>query len=330
MPSALTVGGTRFIGRHTVAELLAGGYDVTTFTRGESDDPFADRDDVSNVQGDRNDREALERAHDRVDPDVVVDFVGLFPEQVRTATDVFADCGAYVFVSSGSAYADRDVPLREDQTALHDCTPEQAEDPSMETYGPRKAECDRAVFAAADSGVNATSVRPMLVYGPHDYTERYAYWVDRVASHDRVLVPGDGDSLFHRAYVRDVARALVLVAEEGTPGEAYNVADRNAVTLRRSLDLTADALGTDVDVVCANERELSVADLEPSDFTLFTPEPALAATEKLAALGWESTPLAEAYAETVRAHREHGRDGSEHDPGRDREERVIEYVSGEA
>ncbi len=223
MPTALTVGGTRFIGRHTVAQLLASGYDVTTVTRGESDDPFAEEERVSNVQGDRNDRETLDRARETADPDVVIDLCAYHPRQVRAATEAFADCDAYVYVSSGSAYAAGDVPLREDETPLHDCTDEQADDESMETYGPRKAEGDRAVFEAAADGVNAMAVRPMLVYGPHDYTERYAYWVDRVAEYDRVLVPGDGGGLFHRAYVGDVARALRIVAEEGEPGEAYNV-----------------------------------------------------------------------------------------------------------
>ncbi|MFD1511996.1 NAD-dependent epimerase/dehydratase family protein [Halomarina rubra] len=329
MPSALVVGGTRFIGRHTVAQFLANDYDVTTLTRGESDDPFADTDRVSNVQGDRNDREALERARDRADPDVVVDTCAYFPRQVRTATDVFADCDSYVFVSSGSAYDQNaeDVPMREGETPLHDCTDEQAEDESMETYGPRKAEGDRAVFEAAEEGVYAMSVRPMLVYGPHDYTERYAYWVNRVAEYERVLVPGDGGSLLHRAYVADVAHALRLVAERGEPGEAYNVADRDAVTLDRSLTLAADALDTDVELVHASEHDLARGDLSPEEFVLYTPSPALVSTEKLHALGWDSTPPEVAVRETVQSHREHDLTGEEYDPGREREARVVDALT---
>ncbi|MWG35181.1 NAD-dependent epimerase/dehydratase family protein [Halomarina oriensis] len=327
MPSALTVGGTRFIGRHTVAQLLAHDYDVTTVTRGQSDDPFADEERVSNVQGDRDDRTTLERARDEADPDVVVDCCAYHPGQVREATDVFADAGAYVYVSSGSAYAREDVPMREGETPLHDCTDEQATDDSMESYGPRKAEGDRAVFEAAADGVNAMSVRPMLVYGPHDYTERYAYWVDRVAAYDRVLVPGDGGSLLHRVYVGDVARALRIVAEEGEAGEAYNVADRDATTLERSLTLAADALDTDVEVVHASEHDLARADLTPEEFVLYTPSPALVSTEKLHALGWDSTPLDVAVSETALSHRERGLTGGEYDPGREREVEVIDALT---
>ncbi|WP_435333931.1 NAD-dependent epimerase/dehydratase family protein [Haloarchaeobius sp. TZWWS8] len=326
MPRALLIGGTRFIGRHTVTELLAHDYEVTTFTRGESADPFAETDGVDSYQGDRNDRTALEAARDEVEPDVVVDFVGMYPRQLDAATEVFAEVDAYVFVSSGSAYGEQPIPMHEDETSLCECTPVQATDDSMESYGPRKAECDRRVFAAAERGVNAMLVRPMLVYGPHDYTRRTDYWLRRLDEFDRVLVPGDGDSLLHRAYVADVARALRIVAENGEAGEAYNVADREATTLSGWLELAANALDTEVELVFASERELVANHLSPADFPLFTDEPMLVSTEKLAALGWDSTPLSTAYETTVAEHRESGRDGTELGPPREREMTAIEAL----
>jgi 2'-hydroxyisoflavone reductase len=323
---ALVVGGTRFIGRHLVEELLAHDYAVTTFTRGETANPFADDESVGQVHGDRTDRADLVAARDAVDPDIVIDTCAYFPADVETATEVFADVDAYVYVSSGSSYDAPDVPMREDETALHDCTPEQATDDSMESYGPRKAEGDRIVAAAAEEGVNAIAVRPMLVYGPHDYSERFTYWTDRVAEYDEVVVPHDGDSLLHRVYVEDVASGLRVAAEDGEAGEAYNVADRNTFSLKRSLELAAEGLDTEVDIVEAGATELAEAGLEPTDFPLYTPSPSIVSTEKLASLGWESTPPAEAVAKTARAHREHGRDGVENGPDREDEEAVIDAV----
>jgi len=323
---ALVVGGTRFIGRHLVEELLEHEYGVTTFTRGESENPFADHDGVSQLHGDRTERVDLERARDEADPEIVIDTCAYFPADVETATDVFADVDAYVYVSSGSSYDAPDVPMREDETPLHDCTPEQAEDDSTESYGPRKAEGDRIVATAAEEGVNAIAVRPMLVYGPHDYTERFAYWTDRVAEYDEVVVPFDGDSLLHRVYVEDVASGLRVAAEEGEPGEAYNVADRNTFSLQRSLELAAEGLDTEVEVVQAGPSELAEAGLEADDFPLYTASPSIVATEKLAELGWESTPPAEAVANAARSHREHGRDGTENGPDREAEEVVIDAV----
>lgn len=64
-----------------------------------------------------------------------------------------------------------------------------------------------------------------------------------------------------------------------------NVADRNTFSLERSLELAAEGLDTDVEVVHASEADLAAADLDPTDFPLYTPRPAMAATEKLHVLG---------------------------------------------
>ncbi|MFC5134868.1 MULTISPECIES: NAD-dependent epimerase/dehydratase family protein [Haloferacaceae] len=321
--TALVIGGTRFIGRHTVEDLIENGYRVTTLTRGNREDPFADEDRVSHVEGDRTNDRDLEAAKLSVDPDVVIDCVAYHPADVETATETFADVDGYVYVSSGAAYAAEHVPKREDETPLEECTPEQARDEHAATYGNRKAAGDRAVFAAAEEGVNAMAVRPCIVYGPHDHTERLDYWIDRVLTHDRVVVPGDGDNLWHRAYVEDVARALRIVAERGEPGRAYNVGDRRALTLEETLETIAEAADTTCTVVPASADALAAGGLEPTDFTLYREYPHLLDTCALADLGWESTPVEEAMARSVADHRESDRDGSEWDPGREAEERVL-------
>jgi 2'-hydroxyisoflavone reductase len=318
---ALVIGGTRFIGRHTVEEFLDAGYDVTVFNRGEHDNPFGDR--VAHVAGDRTNDSAIEHAAAEVDPDVVVDCVAYHPAEVETAVRAFADADAYVYVSSGAAYGADEIPKREGETALYDCTAEQAVDDSFASYGPRKAAGDRAVFAAAERGVRAMSVRPTVVYGPHDYSGRVDYWLARVREYDRVVVPGDGMNIWHRVYVEDVASALRVVAEEGTAGEAYNVGDRRVLTIEETVEWLADACDTTVEVVPANERELAAGGLEPEDFPLYRAPPHVLDTAKLAARGWSSTSLDVAAERTVAEHLESDRDGSDHDPGRDAEERVL-------
>jgi len=359
---SLVIGGTGFVGRHAVAELINRGYDVTTFSRGVRKFRFPDQLDVDQITGDRSDDERLAAAARQAEPDVVVDCVAYHPADVRTATDIFDDVDAYVYVSSGGVYSRQDIPKREDETPLHDCTPEQAEDDSMETYGPRKAECDRLTRKAAADGVAATSVRPTVVYGPQTVPGRndspgaaespwtddipatwaddefaglqthHDYWIDRIDRFDRVVVPGDGTAIWHRAYVEDIAAALRIVAEQGVPGEAYNVGDRRVCTLEEVIRLIADALETSVEVVHASERELAQADLSPDDFTLYhhprTRYPHILETCKLASLGWESTPHDVAIGRTVEEALASGRDGSAHDPGRDAEEQILETVAG--
>ncbi len=326
MPHALLIGGTRFIGRHTVTEFREHGYDVTLFNRGNHENPFESDPDIAHVEGDRENESALEAAAESVDPDVVVDLVAYKPRDVETATRVFEDVDAYVYVSSGAVYRAEVIPKREDESPLYDCTQEQAVDDSASSYGPRKAEGDRTVFRAADRGVAAMALRPPVVYGPHDYTDRLAYWVERVNTHDRVLLPGDGTNIWHRVYVKDVASAIRVIAESGKPGEAYNVGDRDIPTLAEMVELIAAVSDTGVELVPASERELSVADLSLDDFPLYRNPPHVLSTEKLASLDWEASPLEESMGETVAAFHEREDVAIEPGPGRETEERVLQVL----
>jgi 2'-hydroxyisoflavone reductase len=323
---ALVVGGTRFIGRHTVSEFLDVGYTVTVFNRGTRDDPFAEDDRVDHIEGDRTNEADLRRAGLDLSPDVVADCIAYKPRDVHAATDIFADAGAYVYVSSAAAYGAERIPKREGETPLRDCPVEAATDDTAETYGQRKAEGDRAVFAAADRGVNAMAVRPPIVYGPHDYTGRFDYWIDRVDTHERIVVPGDGTNLQQLAYVADVASAIRTVAENGTAGEAYNVGDEHAPVLGEWIDLLADACETDAERVFASGRELGAVGISADDFPLYRGYPNLLETGKLRSLGWEATSHADALATTVEEHRESGRTGREEGPDRETEERLIDVL----
>ncbi|ELY94293.1 NAD-dependent epimerase/dehydratase [Natrialba chahannaoensis JCM 10990] len=323
MDTALVIGGTRFIGRHLVSDLLEHDYDVTLLNRGTRENPFADDDRVDHIEGDRTNDSALEAAAATTNPDAVFDCVAYYPKDVQAATRIFADCEAYVYISSGAAYGREEIPKRENETPLESCSPEEATDDSDATYGKRKAEGDRAIEAAADRGVNAMSVRPCIVYGPDDYTERLDFWIDRVNQHDRVVVPGDGTNVWHRAFVDDVASALRIVAERGEAGEAYNVGDQRLVTFDEMVDLIADALETTVDIVHAGPRELAAGEIDPTDYPLYREYPHVLSTAKLTALGWESTPLESAMEQSAEDHLESDRDGRAQGPDREAEERVL-------
>ncbi|MEF8894542.1 NAD-dependent epimerase/dehydratase family protein, partial [Halodesulfurarchaeum sp.] len=149
MDSALVIGGTRFIGRHLVRDLVDHGYEVTLLNRGRHDNPFAEAPRVEQVSGDRTDEAVIDQVAASVDPAYVFDVIAYHPRAVAHATRVFSDVEAYVYVSSGAAYAEESIPKREDETPIRDCTPDQATDDTNATYGNRKAEGDREVARAA-------------------------------------------------------------------------------------------------------------------------------------------------------------------------------------
>ncbi|MFC7074743.1 NAD-dependent epimerase/dehydratase family protein [Halovenus rubra] len=319
MDRALIIGGTRFIGRHLVEELLDNGYEVTLLNRGKHANPFEDHSDVNHITGDRQSGAAIAEAAVESEAQAVFDMVAYYPGEVEQATRWLDDIEShaiesYVYISSGDAYGVDEIPKREGETPMEPCSDEQAVDDSPETYGPRKAEGDRRVFEAATHGFPAMSVRPTIVYGSHDYTGRFEYWVDRVRNHDQILVPGDGTNIHHIVAVENVVRALRTVAEAGEAGEVYNVGDRRICTLGETIETIASILDEDVEIVTASERELDTGGIDSTEFPLYNPDPHILSTEKLSALGWEPLSPRRAFENAIE-----GPVDPERDPGPERE-----------
>lgn len=327
MSSVLVIGGTRFIGRHIVSELVDHGYSVTLLTRGKHANPFADVERVEHIEGDRREKSTLERAAEAVSPDIVIDTIAMFPADVRAAVDAFAAVDSYLYVSSVGAYDSEHLLKTEGRTPLVPCSEEEATDDSFATYAARKAEADRIVLEAAAEGFPAISVRPTMVYGPHNYLGFLQYWIDRVVNNDRVLVPGNGSYISHRTYVEDIGSAVRVILERGEAGQAYNIGDQRPLTIKQTIECISDVSGSDVEPVYASPRELQRESLSLHDFPLYMGEPFVLSVEKLAGLGWESTPPEEAMEQTITYHREHGLTEYEEGPSREDERSLIQSLS---
>lgn len=216
----LVLGGTRFVGRHIVEALVAAGHRVSVFTRGKTRDDLPD--DVQRIWGNRdNGKLGLDLLKNRT-WDAVVDVSGYTPQQVRSSAErLHGLIGQYVFISTGSVYAEPDRhPLREE----HPLLPPAAEDVTEvtgETYGPMKVTCERIVRELYPE--RHTILRPQIIAGPFDHTGRYPYWVDRAAKPGPVLAPGDGMDYVQVIDARDLGRFVVRVLEHQIGG-IFNLA----------------------------------------------------------------------------------------------------------
>lgn len=208
-PTVLVLGGTRFVGRAFVEAARSDGHPVTLFNRGRTNPSLFP--DVEHLRGDRTgDLSALAGRR----WDVVVDTAAYHPRDVRrTVDELRGSVGRYVFVSSVSVYADQSVP--QDETADVARLDDEA-DSSVESYGARKAACEDVVRQAF--GARATVVRPGLIVGPHDPTDRFSYWPKRVARGGTVLAPGSPEDPLQWIDVRDLGDFLLRLAVERKGG----------------------------------------------------------------------------------------------------------------
>jgi 2'-hydroxyisoflavone reductase len=294
----LVLGGTRFLGRVLVEDALARGHELTLFNRGLTNAHLFP--DVEKVRGDRT--ETLEPLAGR-EWDAVVDVATFLPRVVRVSVSALRGrVGRYVYVSSISVYADQSVPPVEGAEVAELADPD---DESIESYGPLKAACEHVVQDG--HGGRALVIRPGLIVGRHDPTDRFTYWPVRVAEGGRVLAPGTPDDPVQFIDVRDLAAWILDATERGLEG-VYN-ATGESIGFGEFLAACRTATGSNAEFTWVpSERLLAEGIQEWTGIPLWIASPDWQATsrvvvDKAVAEGLRFRPLDETIRDTVEWHR---------------------------
>ena len=173
--NVLLLGGLSFLGRHLVEQGLQRGNEITVFTRGRRNPELYG--EVEKLRGDR-DGDLTALAGRRWD--VAIDTSGYVPRIVRDSTRLLTGAVEhYTFVSSLSVYADTRTPWQDETAPVATLDDPATEEITGETYGPLKAQAERA--AEDEMPGRTLIVRPGLIVGKYDPTDRFTYWPHRVA-----------------------------------------------------------------------------------------------------------------------------------------------------
>lgn len=329
----LILGGTRFLGRFLTETALKKGHDVTLFNRGKENPGLFP--EVEKLIGDRNGN--LKALEGRT-WDAVIDTCGFVPRAVRESAELLAGvAGHYTFISSASVYDELENPGIDENHPVSQLPLEKAEEMTKGTagpiynehYGELKFLCEKEVEQAFPGG--HLNVRAGLIVGPFDYSDRFNYWVGRVAEGGEVLAPGRRDKEIQFIDVRDLAEWIVDMIEKNSTGTFNATGPEFPLTMEQFLQECQTAAGSDAELVWADEAFLLANDVQWwSEMPLWVPD-----REKMAGFleldiskalraGLRFRPLKETIQDTLAWESERSDDGRKAGLNPEKEQAVLE------
>ena len=237
----LILGGTQFVGRRLVEILQTNpAFELTLFNRGITNpDLFPD---LQKITGERNGNDIEQIS--AYDWDYIIDFSCYYPDYLRkTLTCLKPGLKKYIFISTISTYSFKDYDssfeIPEDYL-LHECSAEEEMDTSTRTYGKRKVACEQALLSAQD--LPSVILRPSIIYGPYDHTDRFYYWLYKIKNQQPIILPDSGEHQLSLTYSEDLAQIIINSLQATFPTGIYNCSTHSPLSLREMFELAAKVM----------------------------------------------------------------------------------------
>lgn len=208
----LILGGTGFIGPYQVQYALDRKHKVTLFNRGKTNSGLFPK--VPRLVGDRNLPDG-HKALTKGEWDVVIDNPTSNPKWVRGAGEALKGrVGQYIFISTISVFSDSSKPV--DESGPLNAPSDIDAEFNAQAYGSNKVRSE--MEAKNQFGNNVTIVRPGLIVGPGDLSDRFSYWPVRIDKGGEILAPGTPNDPVQYVDARDLGEWIVRLAESHTLG----------------------------------------------------------------------------------------------------------------
>ena len=251
---ALVLGGTRFIGLHLVQILHSQGHQVTTLNRGETRAKLPEG--VTRLYADRTDPSQVKAALKGASFDAVFDIFGRTPATLQPVVEALEGrVGHFVFCSTGAVYGSVDTPIN--IAPIPEDFPVDRS-PNAERYTTDKVLCEDLLMEAfTRRAFPATILRPFYVYGPDNPNKSgEASFFARLTQRRRIIIPGDGYTLFHLVHVDDLAAAFASVpGRSHVLGQAYNIGGPEGITANGYVQNIGEVMGVASEVVHVEPTE---------------------------------------------------------------------------
>lgn len=297
----LVIGGTIFVGRHIVEAALERGHKVTLFNRGrENPGLFEER--TEQLIGDRT--QGLEELKGK-NWDVVIDTSAYLPKVVSKSAQLLqASCNQYVFISTGSVYKDKSQYGIKEDAELEVPRNFDADEMTDETYGELKAGCERVVQDVYHE--RALIIRPGVIVGLHDPSDRFTYWPVRIKAGGKVLSPGNPKRPVQFIDARDLAEWTISMIERNVTGIFNAIGPDYSLSFERFLNECKSATESSAELVWLSEEKLLSTDVNRfTELPLWIPEKSDAAgfqtrdNSKAIACGLKFRPLKQTILDTL-------------------------------
>ena len=298
----LILGGTQFLGRHLVEAAQARGHTLTLFNRGRTNPSLFP--DIEQIHGDR--KESLAGLGGRK-WDAVIDTSGYHPTTVTASAQALLDAvNRYLFISTISVYSDFTIANQNEDAPLARLDNPAAAEVNGETYGPLKTHCEEVVQQTY--GDRATIVRPGLIVGPHDPTDRFTYWPVRATRGGEILAPQSPQVPAQFIHASDLADWTLHLLESELSGVYNTTGPDYPLDLGELLETCQEVASVPSTLTWVTPEFLAEHQVAPfAELPLWVP-PDMAGLltvdcTRAHAAGLRHRPLAQTVAETVAWHK---------------------------
>ena len=255
MKNILIIGGSYFVGRILVEELLQhNDYNIFVYNRGNR--PI-NKKGVTELIGDRNDANGIKQAIPDLQWDALIDFCGYTPQQIEIMLDALpGTVKHYIFISTTTVNQDVfDLPVNEDSVKLDGIQPELGQ---YADYGYNKwlSEC-KLKELCQQKNIPETSLRPAIIYGEYNYAPRETYFFDLINDDKTVILPNNELPLYSFVYVVDVARIIIkTIGNTDLFNQAFNISAPELISYKRMIEVFEEISGKKI-----NTRKMSIENI---------------------------------------------------------------------